>query len=215
MPINFAQNSVAARFRDCNHAIDALDIVKLNGQSLRHDRVHIQVRRCEYLFDSLDRARFALKPRCRKENRLAPADNRVQHFDESLPRGGGEQSPLEPAQAEYFPDEVDDFPNPNIFQNVFRLNGSRNPGEKLVISPSMIGEGPKSPNAIGRRVVVSAGKFASVLLIRTPREPFLVCSNRPSDARDKGVSSFIQWNLSMSLRNRTLARPERHKRLAS
>src|SRR5262245_22889303 len=133
MPINFAQNGVVARLRDCNHAIDAFDVVKLNGQSLGHDGVYTQVRRCEHFFHSLDRARFARKPSVSKSVRLAPADKRRQHFDESLLRVGGEQSPLEPAQAEYFPDKVDVFADPNILQNVLRLNGGRNPGEKVIV----------------------------------------------------------------------------------
>src|SRR5947207_15997508 len=42
-----------------------------------------------------------------------------------------------------------------------------------ISSPSMIGEGPKSSNGFGRRVADSAGKLASVLVIRIPRRTFL------------------------------------------
>src|SRR5262245_12748668 len=133
MPINFAQNGVAARFRDRNHAIDALDGVKLNGQSLGQNGVDTQLRRCEYFLDSLDRARFARKPGFGETFRLAPPDKWKQHCGESLMRIGGKQSPFEPAQAEYFPDEVDDFANTNILQNVVRLNVSGNLGEKVIV----------------------------------------------------------------------------------
>src|SRR5262245_51589977 len=114
MPINFAQNGVLARLRDCNHSIDAFDVVKLYGQSLGDNSDDNQLRRCEHFLDSLDLAPFARKPIFGKSFRLTPPDKRKQHSGESLLRVSGEQSPLEPAQAEYFPDEVDDFANPNI-----------------------------------------------------------------------------------------------------
>ena len=62
MPINFAQTDVATCLRDLDHATDAFDVIKIDGQSLGHNGVRTQLRRCEYFLDLLDRARFAHKP---------------------------------------------------------------------------------------------------------------------------------------------------------
>jgi hypothetical protein len=66
VPIDFAERGGAARFRQHDHAVDALDVVDAHRERAGRDRIHGQARAGEQLVDPLDDAALAPDPLNRK-----------------------------------------------------------------------------------------------------------------------------------------------------